>query len=88
MMPFFPAPYALAVLAAINLFIAFGLARFSLITYKVATAYYFLVGMVNIISIQHGIEHLGGIALALISLYIVGNKNAKAVFERRLPESA
>ncbi len=36
--------------------------------------------MVNVVSIN-----LGGIALALAALYLVGNGTAKAIFERRLP---
>ena len=84
--PFFPAPLAMAVLVCVNLLLAFGLARYSLIAYKAATVYYFLIGMVNVISIQHGVIHLGGIAMALLGLYLVGNGTAKAVFERRLPE--
>ena len=83
LMPDFPSPTAFAVLIAVNLFLAFGLARYSLIAYKAATSYYFLIGMVNVISIQQGIEHLAGIALVLIALYLVGNSTAKAIFERR-----
>ncbi|VGO22355.1 hypothetical protein [Pontiella sulfatireligans] len=86
MIPFFPAPLAMAVLAVVNLLLAFGLARYALPAYKAATVYYFLIGMVNVISIQHGAIHLGGIAMALLGLYLVGNSTAKAVFERRLPE--
>jgi hypothetical protein len=81
----FPSQAVSAALVAANLFLAFGLVRYSLIAYRAATVYYFLIGMVNVISIQHGIEHLAGIALALIALYLVGNGTAKAIFERRLP---
>lgn len=85
-MPEFPAPAAVAVLVVINLGLAYGLARYSLIAYRAATVYYFLIGMVNVISIQQGIENLAGVALALIALYLVGNGTSKAIFERRLPE--
>lgn len=84
-MPDLPAPFAIAILAAVNAFLAYGLSRFSLLAYKAAVTYYFLIGMVNVISIQHGPEHLGGIALALGALYLVGTRTAKAIFERTLP---
>ena len=87
MMPEFPVPAAIAVLAVINCFLAYGLVRYSLAAYKAATVYYFLIGIVNVISIQRGIVHLGGIALVLIALYLVGNGTSKAIFDRRLPES-
>lgn len=77
------APAPLLVLAVINLLLAFGLDRYSLLAYKAATAYYFLIGMVNVISIQQGVEHLGGIALALIALYLIGNGTSKAIFDRQ-----
>jgi hypothetical protein len=86
MMPEFPLPAAIAVLAVVNVALAYGLVRYSFIAYKAATVYYFLIGMVNVISIQHGTVHLGGIALALIALYLVGNGTSKAIFERRLPD--
>lgn len=84
----FPAPVPMAIVVLINALLAFGLARYSLFAYKAATVYYFLIGMVNVISIQRGAVHLGGIALALLGLYLVGNGTAKAIFERRLPEMA
>lgn len=87
MMLCFPAPIAMAILVTVNILLAFGLARYSLLAYKAATVYYFLIGMVNVISIQHGVVHLGGIALVLIALYLVGNGTSKAIFERRLPEA-
>ncbi len=83
-MPEFSVPAAIALLAVVNASLAYGLVRFSLLAYKAATAYYFLIGMVNVISIQHGVEHLGGIALALIALYLVGNSTSKAIFERNV----
>lgn len=85
MMPEFPAPGAMAVLAAINAALAYGLSRYSFVAYKGATVYYFLIGMVNIITIQQGPVHLVGIALALIALYLIGNGTSKSIFERMLP---
>ncbi|MDF7801404.1 hypothetical protein P4C99_18145 [Pontiellaceae bacterium B1224] len=82
----FPSPVPMIMLAAINIALGLGLARYSLWAYKGATVYYFLIGMVNVISIQAGPIHLAGIALALIALYLVGNGTSKAIFERRLPE--
>ncbi|MDF7806509.1 hypothetical protein P4E94_03600 [Pontiellaceae bacterium B12219] len=84
----FPSPAPMLLLAGINLALGLGLARYSLWAYKGATVYYFLIGMVNVISIQQGPVHLAGIALALIALYLVGNGTSKAIFERRLPEMA
>jgi hypothetical protein len=81
MLPVFPAPGAMVVLATINLVLAFGLARYSFWAYKASTVYYFLIGMVNVVSVN-----LGGIGLALIALYLIGNATSKAIFERRLPE--
>jgi hypothetical protein len=86
MMPEFPKPAAIAVLAVINGWLAYGLIRFSLIAYRAAVVFYFFLGMVNVISIQQGAIHFGGIALALIALYLVGNRTAKAIFERQCPE--
>lgn len=80
----YPAP--MFILIAINLLLAFGLDRYSLLAYKAATVCYFLYGMVNVISIQRGAVHLGGIALMFLFLYLVGNGTSKAVFERGLPE--
>jgi hypothetical protein len=84
----FPSPAPMFLLAAINVALGLGLARYSLWAYKGATVYYFLIGMVNVISIQQGPVHLAGIALALIALYLIGNGTSKAIFERRLPEMA
>ena len=86
-MPELPYPAGIAVLAVVNCFLAYGLVRYSLLAYKAATVYYFLIGMVNVISIQHGAVHLAGIALVLIALYLIGNGISKAIFERRLPEA-
>jgi hypothetical protein len=84
-MPEFPAPAVLAVLAVINAFLAYGLVQYSLVAYKAATTFYFLIGMVGVISIQKGAIYLGWLALALIGLYLVGNGTSKAILERRLP---
>ena len=43
---------------------------------------YFALGIVNTITVN-----LLAIPVALLLLYVVGNSNAKAIFERRLPES-
>ena len=82
MLPLFPSPMAMVVLATINLILALGLAGYSFWAYKASTVYYFLIGMVNIVSVN-----LGGIALALVALYLIGNGTSKAIFERRLPET-
>jgi hypothetical protein len=86
LMSCFPAKLPLLILALINASIAVGLSRYSLWAYKGATVYYFLIGMVNVISIQHGGIHVFGILVALIALYLIGNGTAKAIFERRLPD--
>lgn len=86
MLPKIAHPYATLVISTISLILAVGLIRFDYRAYKLAVVCYFAYGMVNVISIQYGAVHLAGIALALITIYLVGNKNAKAIFERRLPE--
>ena len=73
---------ALAVFAIINLALAIGLIRYDYRAYKVAVVIYFALGIVNTITVN-----LLAIPVALLLLYIVGNSNAKAIFERRLPES-
>lgn len=85
-LPYSPAPGPMAALAIINILLGFGLARFSLIIKKCAVTYYFLIGMVSVISIQHGSVYLGGIALCLVAIYLVGNGTARAIFERRVPD--
>lgn len=80
------APAMLLLLAFINLLLALGLDRFAMEAYKSATIYYFFIGMVNVISIQHGVENLAGIVLALVGLYLIGNKTSKAIFDRRAKE--
>jgi hypothetical protein len=78
---YYPVPIAAAaVLMAINLMIAVGLSRYAFWAYKMATVYYFLIGMVNVISVN-----IPGVFMILILLYAIGNGTAKAIFERRLP---
>jgi hypothetical protein len=72
---------ACAGLGIIGAILAFGLIRYSLWAYRLAVVFYFLIGMVNVISIN-----LGGILVSLIALYIVGNGTSKALFGRRFPE--
>ncbi|WP_372808905.1 hypothetical protein [Pontiella sp.] len=72
---------ACALLAAISATLAVGFLRYALWAYRLAVVLYFLLGMVNVISIN-----LGGILVSLIALYLVGNGTSKAIFERRLPE--
>lgn len=81
----FAKPFVIVGLAVLNIALAYGLVRFSYIAYKAAIVCYFFFGIVNVISIQHGGVHLGGIAFALIALYIVGNRTAKSIFERKCP---
>lgn len=71
-------PAILGILSLLNLVLAYGLGRYAFWAYKVATAYYFLLGIANIISVQ-----IPGVLLMLILLYFVGNGTAKALFERR-----
>jgi hypothetical protein len=80
------APPMLLLLAFINFLLALGLARYGFGAYKAATIYYFFLGMVHVISIQHGVENLAGIALSLLGLYLVGNKTSKAIFDRNTAE--
>ena len=84
-MPEFPTPGAIAILAVINAFLAYGLVRYSIFAYKAATVFYFLMGMVGVISIQKGAIYLGWLVLALVALYLIGNGTSKAIFERNLP---
>lgn len=73
---------AIAAIAMINLILAIGLIRFDYRAYKLAAVCYFGYGMVNVITVQ-----LMQIPLVLLLLYVIGNKTAKAIFERRLPEA-
>ena len=71
----------IGVIALINAILAIGLIRFDLRAYKFAAVCYFGYGMVSVISVQ--LLHL---PLILLLLFVVGNRTAKALFERRLPE--
>ena len=71
-------PAILIVLALLNLALAYGLSRYAFWAYKLATVYYFLLGIANIVSVQ-----IPGILITLILLYLVGNGTAKSLFERR-----
>jgi len=73
---------ALAAFAIVNFVLAIGLIRYDYRAYKAAVVFYFALGIVNTITVN-----LFAIPVALLLLYIVGNSNAKAIFERRLPES-
>lgn len=76
-------PAILSALTFLNLILAYGLSRFAFWAYKVATAYYFLIGIVNIVSVQ-----IIGILIMLTLLYFIGNSTAKAIFERRFPTTS
>ena len=78
---YYPVPNAaVAILIAINLIMSAGLSRYAYWAYKMATVYYFLIGMVSVISVD-----IPGVLIILLLLYAVGNGTAKAIFERRLP---
>ncbi len=81
MMPEFNGRFSIALIAIINLILAIGLIRFDYRAYKFAVVCYFGYGMVSVIAVQ-----LVQLPLVLLLLYIIGNKTAKAIFERRLPE--
>ena len=70
---------AAVVLAVINVVLAAGLSGYALWAYKGAVAFYFLIGIVNVISVN-----IPGTLVMLILLYAVGNGRAKAIFERRI----
>jgi hypothetical protein len=75
----YPVPPAAAILlGGINLVIAFGLSRYAFWAYRAAVIFYFLIGMVNIISVN-----IPATLLILVLLYAVGNGTARAIFERR-----
>ena len=86
MLPELPARGAVTTLVVISALLGYGLFRYALPAYRAAVVFYFLIGMVNVISIQHGLGPMLGILLALLALYLIGNKTSKAIFERRLPE--
>jgi len=73
---------ALAAFAIINFVLAIGLIRYDYRAYKIAVVFYFALGIVNILAVN-----LFALLLVLLLLYVVGNRDAKAIFERRLPES-
>lgn len=85
-MPEFPSPAVVAVLVIVNFALAYGLMRFSFIAYRAAVVYYFMFGMVNVVSIQRGPQHLAGLMICLLALYLIGNGTSKAIFERRPPD--
>ncbi len=71
-------PAILVTLSILNFALAYGLGRYAFWAYKVATVYYFLLGIVNVVSVQ-----IPGILITLALLYFIGNGTAKAIFERR-----
>ncbi len=73
--------FGLGVIAIINLILAIGLIRYDYRAYRFAVVCYFGFGIVQTIAVN-----LKWIPLALILIYVVGNRTAKAIFERRLPE--
>lgn len=82
-MPEFSSAAIIAALVVINFSLAYGLLRYSLVAYKAAVVYYFVIGMVNTVSIQRGPEHLAGLLMCLLALYLIGNGISKSIFERR-----
>ena len=72
-------PAAGVLLGVINAILAFGLARYAGWAYRMAIGFYFLIGMVNIVSVN-----LPAVLLILLLLYAVGNGTARALFERQL----
>ncbi len=81
-MPEFAGAFAITIVALLNTILAYGLVRYSHIAYKAATASYFCVGMIGVITIQ-----LFLILVTLVALYLIGNGTSKAIFERLLPET-
>ena len=73
---------ALAAFALINVVLAIGLIHYDYRAYRIAVVVYFALGIVNTITVN-----LLAIPVLLLLLYVVGNRNAKAIFERQLPES-
>jgi len=81
-------PLALIMFVIINLSIAILLNRFSLLGYRIAVIYYFLIGMVSTVNIQRGSgEQLIAIILALLALYLIGNQTSKSLFDRSVDET-
>ncbi len=81
-LPDFEHRFALALIVIINFIIGIGLLRYDYRAYKIAVIFYFGIGMVNIIAVN-----LLALPLVLLLLYVVGNKTAKAIFERRFPDN-
>ena len=81
MLPEFAEWWLITALIAISSILAVGLIRFSFWAYRGAIVIYFVLGMVNIVTVN-----VVGIAVMLLLLYLVGNGAAKAVFERRARE--
>jgi hypothetical protein len=75
-------PVVATVLLVVNLILAVGLVRYDFRAYRLAVVCYFGIGMVNVISVN-----LPAIPLILLLLYVIGNRTAKAVFERQLSEA-
>jgi len=80
-LPEFEQKGAIVAIAAINIVLALGLIQYAFWAYRLAVVCYFALGIVNIIAVN-----LLAIPLILLLLYAVGNKTAKAIFERRATE--
>jgi hypothetical protein len=74
--------FGLGVVAVINLILAIGLIHYDYRAYRFAVVCYFGFGIVQTIAVN-----LIGIPLALVLIYVVGNRTAKAIFERRASEA-
>lgn len=72
---------AAAVFSILNFILAIGLIRYDYRAYKLAVVCYFAFGIVSVITI-----FLWAIPLVLLLLYVIGNRTARDIFERRLPE--
>lgn len=74
------------IISAINIIIWRLLSRFSLIGYRIAIGYYFVYGMVSVVTIQK--SHFGeqgiGILLCFLGMYGIGNNISKGLFTRSL----
>jgi len=73
--------FGLGVIAVINMVLAIGLIRYDYRAYRLAVVCYFGFGIVQTISVN-----LIWIPLALTMIYVIGNKTARDLFERRLRE--
>ncbi len=72
--------FALATFAIINFILAIGLIRYDRRAYKLAVVCYFALGIVNVITMN-----LMALPVVLLLIYVVGNKTAKAIFDRLHP---